>query len=135
MADPLSEVMGALVTRLDANSTLIGLGVTGWYNDFIPAGTGTPFGEIRFLSGGDTNSANHRDVRYRLLIIGVGATPAEARAVCDAVDVELHGTELIISGWSNYRCRADDDYMRVDQFEGRQVYQKGKIFGIWLDKN
>jgi len=133
--DPLSEVMGAVVARLDANSTLTGLGVAGWYEVFAPANTAAPFGLIRFLSGGDQNTSPTRDVRLRLLIIGVGATPAQARTICDAVDAELHGTELIISGWSNYRCMADDEYIAPDLFEGRQVYQRGKVFGIWLDKN
>ncbi len=136
MADPLSGVMGAIVARLDANATLIGLGVTGCYEGFIPANTATPFIELRFLSGGDSpTAAGHRDVRYRLLILGVGATPDQARAVCDAMDTELHKTELSIAGWSNYRCRADDDYVQVEQFQGKQVYLRGKIFGIWLDKS
>lgn len=135
MADALSLVMEAVVTRLDANVTLQGLGVAGWYEVFAPAETDAPFGLIRFLSGGDQNTSPTRDVRLRLLIVGVGATPAQARSICDAVDAELHNTELSISGWSNYRCMADDEYVMPDLFEGKQVYQRGKVFGIWLDKN
>jgi hypothetical protein len=134
MADVLSEVMGAVVGRLEANTTLIGLGVAGWHDTFAPANTPTPFGLISFLSGGDTNTSFSRDVRLRLLIIGVGSTPAQARAMCDALDAELHGTELSISGWSNYRCLADDDYAMPDHYEGKRVYKRGKVFGIWLDK-
>lgn len=135
MADPLSEVMGAVVARLDANAALVTLGVNGWWDTFAPANTSAPFGLIRFLSGGDQNTSPTRDVRLRVLIIGVGATPAQARTICDAVDAELHASELSISGWSNYRCMADDEFVLVDQFEGKQVYQRGKVFGIWLDKN
>ena len=134
MADALSGVMGAVVARLDANTTLQAIGVAGWYETFAPAKTPAPFGLLRFLSGGDMNTSPRRDVRVRLLVIGIGATPAQARQICDAADAELHGTELIISGWSNYRCMADEDYVHTDLFEGKQVYERGKVYGIWLDK-
>jgi len=135
MADPLGEVMGAVVTVLDADVTLQGLGVAGWYEVFAPAKTPAPFGLLRFLSGGDSNTSPRRDVRLRLLVIGVGTTPTQARAICEAMDTALRNAALTVSGWSVYRCLPDDEYVMPDMYEGKQVYQRGKIFGIWLDEN
>lgn len=135
MADPLGEVMGALVTVLDADPTLITLEVDGWYEVFAPAGTALPFGLLRFLSGGDSNTSRRRELRLRLLVIGVGSTPEQARQVCAAMDEALRNAALTVSGWSVYRCLPDDEYVMPDLFEGKQVYQRGKIFGIWLDEN
>lgn len=137
MADPQGDLLAALVTRLSANAGLTTMGVTanGWWENTAPAGTAVPHGVIRFLSGGDTNTSPRRDKRWRVIIAVMGVSQNEARLGKSYIDDELHKTELIISGWSNYRCLADDDFTQDDHFEGKQVYLRGEIFGLWMDKN
>lgn len=137
MANVLDVTMQALVTALTAHAGLSTMTLTGIYQDVAPKGTGTPFLLLQNMAGGETNVTRRRDAQLRIKVACVAATRATAETGAGHIDDALHNTADLTglgTGWSCYKCQAIQNERQVYEFQGRQVYEAGVIFELWLSQ-
>lgn len=125
----------ALYSKLTSGTALAALVSTRIYDTHVPASGTYPLVLFQHVAGGDTNSSPRRDVDVQFRVEAMARSAAEARQIAGFIDDLLHEQELTITGWSNYRLVAEALFNRVDQDEMQQVFRKGAIYRISVDKN
>ena len=78
------------------------LGGTIIYNKQPPDTAVLPWVQISQASGLEDNSTPRREQDYVYLIKGVASTLLLAGSLADAIDTLMHGTELTVTGYSNF---------------------------------
>jgi len=135
MTDILTLLSTALVTKLTANTPLVGL-CNGEIWDATNTGKATDnYVIFQHVSGGDSNTSPRRDIDVQYRIEFVSMDLATARQGAGYIDDALHNQELSIEGWSNYRTERTQLFSRDEVLDGTLYRRRGGFYRFSLDMN
>lgn len=134
MTHPIKLINDAMEAKLIAAtlvSTLVGSRV---FVQEAEPGSGLPYIVLQYIAGGFTNTSPRDDTNVMYQVVGWGLSKVQAYEIANAIHETLHRSELLLSGWSNYRLAGQRWFEQISWAEGNKVYGVGEEFGIWSDK-